>query len=381
MISGLPRAPTGDGAFNAILEDEETEDLDAALAGFTGCVTACGTTTPLTTSSTPFTPLPGTSTPPTPAFLLAMPQSVLFMLMEYNKPSDTLNFTCTCKHIGRTLAPTVLPAVAAVCKYMEGHHERGTPSPQTLDASHSFLSHEPHVVHPKPSKRAESVIAQFALLQAQSLIQAEAEIALFKALSPLLQQDFLDRFTGELDINNLEELSAALEEASSKFTLLPHIRQWMFSATSKMGQTFTLDASNKGLKRLPLAIGKIAHLTHILIDNNRLKSLPGTVTFLTNLRLLRAHNNRLTSLPPGLMTLPWLGSIGLDRNRLKTLPDDGHLPKLQDLSLDHNVELQALPAWLTTSPDLIAIGVEGVQETLYIPPALQELTEDEDLND
>lgn len=108
----------------------------------------------------------------------------------------------------------------------------------------------------------------------------------------------------------------------------------------------SLTLSGCELRRLPLWLSRLAHVTQLQLDGNYLQELPGERPSLglpPALRVLSLRDNRLRQLPGGIMQLSRLQQLHLDTNYLTSLPGSiWHLPVLQQLSMRENM-LPELP--------------------------------------
>ncbi|KAJ1696673.1 hypothetical protein LUZ63_005185 [Rhynchospora breviuscula] len=104
-----------------------------------------------------------------------------------------------------------------------------------------------------------------------------------------------------------------------------------------------VDLSDRGLKRLPDAFGKLSGLVYLNLSGNQLETLPDAIGTLDSLEELRLTNNILTSLPDSIGLMMNLKILDVSGNKLKSLPDSiCHCRSLVDLDASYN-QLAYLP--------------------------------------
>jgi Leucine-rich repeat (LRR) protein len=126
--------------------------------------------------------------------------------------------------------------------------------------------------------------------------------------------------------------------------------------SANSGRT-TLDLGGQGLSALPSEIGRLTHLTTLLLHNNQLKTLPPELAKLTSLQVLGLGGNPFEQLPREVLALNNLTELYLDGNRLTRLPPEmGQLTRLRKLDLARNL-LSSLPPEIHRWTDLRFLGL------------------------
>ena len=77
-----------------------------------------------------------------------------------------------------------------------------------------------------------------------------------------------------------------------------------------------LELSQSKLSQVPDSVGRLGHLTSLVLKSNKLTALPDTLNSLTSLKLLDVSNNKISSLP-SLSQLSMLTTINLAVNSLE----------------------------------------------------------------
>ena len=77
-----------------------------------------------------------------------------------------------------------------------------------------------------------------------------------------------------------------------------------------------LELSQSKLSQVPDGVGRLVHLTSLVLKSNQLTALPATVNSLTSLKLLDVSNNKISCLP-SLSQLNMLTTINLAVNSLE----------------------------------------------------------------
>ncbi|KAJ3675279.1 hypothetical protein LUZ60_004321 [Juncus effusus] len=104
-----------------------------------------------------------------------------------------------------------------------------------------------------------------------------------------------------------------------------------------------VDLSNRGLKNLPEAVGKLKGLLYLNLSNNQLESIPDAIGQLDSLEELRLGNNQLTALPDSIGLMTNLKILDVSGNKLKALPDSiSKCSSLIELDAGYN-QLSYLP--------------------------------------
>ncbi|MBN2116291.1 MAG: leucine-rich repeat domain-containing protein [Anaerolineales bacterium] len=104
-----------------------------------------------------------------------------------------------------------------------------------------------------------------------------------------------------------------------------------------------LDISRNCLTAIPMEIGQLINLTHLDISRNSLASISMEIGQLTNLTHLDISNNSLTSIPKKIGQLINLTHLDISNNSLASIPIEiGQLINLTHLNLCNN-ELEKIP--------------------------------------
>lgn len=99
----------------------------------------------------------------------------------------------------------------------------------------------------------------------------------------------------------------------------------------------TLNLSNKELKELDPAVGKLVFVKDLNLSQNQLKSLPKEIGQLINLEFLYLSGNQIEALPKQIGEMSNLKGLLLNKNQLKTLPKEiGKLKNLRMLNVSVN---------------------------------------------
>ncbi len=89
----------------------------------------------------------------------------------------------------------------------------------------------------------------------------------------------------------------------------------------KNGHIMALNLSNWGLNNLPVSIGSLSRLKHLILKNNNIKTLPSSIGLLHHLRTLDLSKCNIKSLPDSLINLHMLKRVSLNRNHnMKEIP-------------------------------------------------------------
>ncbi len=141
----------------------------------------------------------------------------------------------------------------------------------------------------------------------------------------------------------------------------------------KLTNLTSLSIYDSQLKALPSEIGKLANLTYLAVYGSQIKTVPAEIGNLVNLRILALDNNQIKSLPPEIGKLVKLDVLFLNFNKLEELPSEmGNLTSLTELKLPHN-KLKALPADLTKLANLVLLDASKNQLT-SLPTTMGSLT-------
>ena len=120
-----------------------------------------------------------------------------------------------------------------------------------------------------------------------------------------------------------------------------------------------LDLSFRGIRTLPVEIGKLTRLTTLWASNGRLTSVPPELWKLTNLTKLTLHGNYLKSVPVGLAKLKNLTTLTLHGNRFWSVPSElGQLINLTKLNLGNN-PLMSVPSELGKLSNLVTLTLDN----------------------
>ena len=93
-----------------------------------------------------------------------------------------------------------------------------------------------------------------------------------------------------------------------------------------------LELSQSQLSAVPSSVGRLGHLTSLVLKSNKLTVLPDSLNSLTNLKLLDVSNNKISSLP-SLSQLNMLTTINLAVNSLEGPLDIPGLENCEKLSV------------------------------------------------
>lgn len=81
-----------------------------------------------------------------------------------------------------------------------------------------------------------------------------------------------------------------------------------------------LKATHTTLRRFPIEVSKLTHLTTLNLDNNHLKTIPDEIGLLSSLKQLTLSHNELSAIPTALMYLPHLLALDISSNKLTNFP-------------------------------------------------------------
>ncbi|XP_050224135.1 plant intracellular Ras-group-related LRR protein 9-like [Mercurialis annua] len=105
----------------------------------------------------------------------------------------------------------------------------------------------------------------------------------------------------------------------------------------------TVDLSNRGLRILPDAFGRISGLKVLNLSNNQLEAIPDSISGLEILEELNLASNLLEALPDSIGLLLNLKILNASSNKLESLPDSiSHCRSLLELDVSFN-RLKYLP--------------------------------------
>ena len=93
-----------------------------------------------------------------------------------------------------------------------------------------------------------------------------------------------------------------------------------------------LELSQSQLSAVPDSVGRLGHLTSLVLKSNKLTELPDSLNSLTNLKLLDVSNNKISRLP-SLSQLNLLTTINLAVNSLEGDLDIPGLESCEKLSI------------------------------------------------
>ncbi|KAA0147323.1 hypothetical protein FNF27_08023 [Cafeteria roenbergensis] len=118
-----------------------------------------------------------------------------------------------------------------------------------------------------------------------------------------------------------------------------------------------LEASGNAIVRLPASIGSLLSLKELSVEGNRITELPAGLCALTGLEALLLRGNCLTSLPADLGKLESLKELHVNSNRLTGLPDSlGRCSKLTHLIANGNL-IASVPASLAVLDSLEEVNL------------------------
>ncbi|GAB2221258.1 hypothetical protein Droror1_Dr00012431 [Drosera rotundifolia] len=99
----------------------------------------------------------------------------------------------------------------------------------------------------------------------------------------------------------------------------------------------TVDLSNKRLRVVPEAFGRIPGLLRLNLSNNQLQAIPDSISGLDRLEVLNLYSNLLESLPDSIGLLVNLKILNVSGNKLHSLPDSiCHCRSLVELDASFN---------------------------------------------
>ncbi len=128
---------------------------------------------------------------------------------------------------------------------------------------------------------------------------------------------------------------------------------------AQVDEVVSLDLSRKGLKSLPISLGRLSKLEELYLADNQLTSLPESIGRLSRLRVLRLGNNQLTGVPHRIGQLRNLEELDIHDNNLTSLPDSiGQLTRLDVLDLEGN-HLKSIPHSLSRLSNLGELHLTG----------------------
>ncbi|KAK9930265.1 hypothetical protein M0R45_027308 [Rubus argutus] len=146
-----------------------------------------------------------------------------------------------------------------------------------------------------------------------------------------------------------EEVVAILQQASSgtpldRVNLSDRGLRFLPEAFGRISGLLQLDLSNNELKVIPDTIAGLEKLEELNLSTNLLKSLPDTIGLLQNLKLLTVSGNKLTALPDSICHCRSLVELDVSFNNLAYLPTNigFELVNLQKLSMQLN-KIRSLP--------------------------------------
>ncbi|KAM7249989.1 hypothetical protein ACFE04_021872 [Oxalis oulophora] len=215
---------------------------------------------------------------------------------------------------------------------------------------------------------------------------SDVEVMLGRVYGSVVESEINDN-NNDID----EEVVRVLKESESE-------------SVSESGVVDTsVNLSNRQLRFLPEAFGKLQHLLNLNLSRNQfefipdsiaglhklqvldvsynmLKSLPDSIGLLTNLKTLYVAGNKLTALPDSIVGCSSLVELDASFNDLLILPTNiGYgLPNLQKLSIQLN-KIRLLPSSICEMKSLKYIDVH-FNELLGLPLAIGRLTNLETLN-
>ena len=133
----------------------------------------------------------------------------------------------------------------------------------------------------------------------------------------------------------------------------------------------TLYLNSNILTAVPASIGSLTALTTLWLTNNRIATLPTTIGGMTALTTLSLGNNQLAGLPDAIGQLTGLKKLYLFNNQLTALPESivaltnlGHLSLLDNPPLIPSAQSAAVQAWLQALEDSPACNLRCDDFTL-----------------
>ena len=137
----------------------------------------------------------------------------------------------------------------------------------------------------------------------------------------------LERPRNPIDLNSKErEIHSGLEAWVMGAPTEKEYKARTLTATKILNcyrdQTKSLFLSGYHLKSLPPEIGRLTHLTMLVVINTKIQSLPSQIGQLIHLKIIRMENNLFSSLPPEIGRLTELKELHLSGNRLESLPKE-----------------------------------------------------------
>lgn len=164
-----------------------------------------------------------------------------------------------------------------------------------------------------------------------------------------------------------------IEISDRKLKVLPE-------AIGRIPGLLVLDASKNLLSVIPDSIVGLQNLEELKLSANHLESLPDSIGFLQKLKLLNVSGNKLTALPDAICQCRSLVELDVSFNDLSYLPTNiGYeLPNLKKLMIQLN-KIRSLPSSICELKSLCYLDAH-VNELHGLPAAFGRLTTLEILN-
>ncbi|MFX0200482.1 MAG: COR domain-containing protein [Candidatus Hodarchaeota archaeon] len=162
----------------------------------------------------------------------------------------------------------------------------------------------------------------------------------------------------------------------------PHIRHTNFTANeaeviqlieqADKDNVRSLDLSDRKISNLPREIGRLVHLTKLVLKGNNLTILPAEIYRLKQLEELELGDNQITEISPLIGKLSKLTKLNIEDNQLSELPEQfGQLTNLRELYLGHN-KLLRLPSQIVRLVNLVMLDLRNNQLSM-LPPGMEKL--------
>lgn len=149
-----------------------------------------------------------------------------------------------------------------------------------------------------------------------------------------------------LSNKDLKEISPAIGRISSIKSLIlkSNVLSDLPIEVAALAKLENVNLGNNILTKLPSVFQYTHSVKTLHLFNNSIEVLDSVVICgLRNLTLLNLNNNRIKELPPQINRLPYLKVLSLDHNKITELPCEiCHLSELEELNLNSNL-LQGLP--------------------------------------
>ncbi|KAH7858164.1 hypothetical protein Vadar_020726 [Vaccinium darrowii] len=233
----------------------------------------------------------------------------------------------------------------------------------------------------------KAVIALDEMFEAYERMVKEAEKKLAKIYEAAMEGRGVEEEEreGEVVVEEVnEEVVGVLQEglgkgiervdlSNRKLRLLPE-------AFGRLRGLVVLNLSNNQLEAIPDSIGGLEHLEELNLASNLLDSLPDSIGLLLNLKLLDVSGNKLVSLPDSICHCRSLVELDASFNKLAYLPTNigFELVKLRRLSIQLN-KLRSLPNSICEMVSLQILDVH-FNELRGLPLAIGRLINLEILN-